>query len=151
MNEKYLSAVENVAMRNIARLRKEEIPKPKFVNIKNEGLGPTGMEKEEIFYWLLSRLDWTAKNCWPAQEYHSITVKEDFEVLGTALRSKILRHGSVSKYHIKFISVALLVCVMMDIADIFNEIGKRDGYYFWATCYIVDYKVVLNVIMKTEI
>lgn len=124
VNEKYLFVAENLAERNKNRL--------------NTNRSPKEQETEELFYWIISRLEWSIRGCYPARESHSVTVKishwyNDGSVL--------LEHGRVSDYLSEYVRGEEFYTVMNDVANIFNEIGKSDenGYHFYATCILPEY------------
>ena len=81
VNEKYLIIAENLAERNKNRLNTERSPKEQ--------------ETDELFYWIMSRLEWSVQGCWPAKTSHSVAVKiSRWYDDGRAL----LEHGKVSDY-----------------------------------------------------
>lgn len=124
VNEKYLLVAENLAERNKNRLNTERSPKEQ--------------ETDELFYWIMSRLEWSVQGCWPAKTSHSVTVKiSRWYDDGRAL----LEHGKVSDYLSEYVKGEEFYAVMNDVANAFNEIGKSDenGYHFYATCILPEY------------
>ena len=124
VNEKYLLVAKNLAERNKNRLNTERSPKEQ--------------ETDELFYWIMSRLEWSVQGCWPAKTSHSVTVKiSRWYDDGRAL----LEHGKVSDYLSEYVKGEEFYAVMNDVANAFNEIGKSDenGYHFYATCIIPEY------------
>lgn len=124
VNEKYLIVAENLAERNKNRLNTERTPKEQ--------------ETDELFYWVMSRLEWSVHGCWPPKTSHSVTIKiSRWYDDGRAL----LEHGKVSEYLSGYVKGEELYAVMNNVANIFNEIGKSDekGYHFYATCILSEY------------
>ena len=124
VNEKYLLVAENLAERNKNRLNTERSPKEQ--------------ETDELFYWIMSRLEWSVQGCWPAKTSHSVTVKiSRWYDDGRAL----LEHGKVSDYLSEYVKGEEFYAVMNDVANAFNEIGKSDEkvYHFYETCILTEY------------
>lgn len=126
VNEKYLLAAENLAERNKARLNTESSPKEK--------------ETEELFYWVISRLEWHMQGCWPAKEHHDLIIDikrwyNDGRVL--------LQHGNVSQYLSQYVIGKEFDNVMEDVVNIFNDIGKNEEKeYRFSAVYLEDTLVV---------
>lgn len=119
VNDKYLFVAKNLAERNKNRL--------------NTARSPKEQETDELFYWIISRLEWSVQGCYPAKTSHSVTIKtsncyDDGRVL--------IEHGRVANYLSEYVKGEEFYAVMEDVADIFNEIGKSEseGYHFYATC-----------------
>lgn len=117
VNEKYLLAVESLTQRNKNRLNPKR-------SLKEQ-------EKDELFYWIISRLEWSMQGCWPAKTSHSVTIRvsqwyDDGKVL--------LEHGSVSYYLSEYIKSEEFYTIMEEVANSFNKIGKSEekGYHFYA-------------------
>lgn len=135
VNENYLFAAKNLADRNKNRLDKERDPIEK--------------EKEGLFYWIMSRLEWCVEGCWPAKESHSVTVKEGFCYANS--NRVLLEHGRVSEYLSKDVTREEFYSVMEQVAEIFNEIGEQvEGYHFNAKCFITAGNAELTVHMFTK-
>lgn len=133
VNGKYLLAVENLAERNKARLNTKGSPKEK--------------ETEELFYWVISRLEWHMQGCWPAKTHHDliIDIRRGWYNDGSIL----LKHGNVSEYLSQYVIGKEFDKVMENVVNIFNEIGKNEekGYHFSAK-YLTDTFVVHMVTEK---
>ena len=124
VNEKYLIVAENLAERNKNRLNTER-------SLKEQ-------ETDELFYWIMSRLEWSVQGCWPAKTSHRVAIKisrwyDDGRVL--------LEHGRVSDYLSEYVKGEEFYAVMNDVANVFNQIGKSDEkvYHFYATCILPEY------------
>ena len=63
VNEKYLFSVKNLVLRNNNRL--------------NPQANPIQLETDELFYFVIDRLVWSMKNCWPAKKSHSVTIQAE--------------------------------------------------------------------------
>lgn len=126
LNKKYLFAAKNLSDRNRNRLNKD--------------LSPEEKEKEQLFYWIMSRIEWSAQGCWPAQQSHRVRIAtehlyEDGQIL--------LAHGKVSEYLSEYVRGYKFCSVMQEVCNIFNEIGKSEenGYHFWATFVLPEGKI----------
>lgn len=107
VKEKYLLQAEILAERNKNRLDTNRSPKEK--------------ETEELFYWIISRLEWSVQGCWPGQRGHTITVQA---YIYNPDGGVLVEHGRVSKYLSQYVNNEEFFTVLNDIANIFNEIGK---------------------------
>ena len=106
VNEKYLIIAENLAERNKNRLNTERSPKQQ--------------ETDELFYWIMSRLEWSVQNCYPAKTSHSVTVKiSRWYDDGRAL----LEHGKVFDYLSEYVKGEEFYAVMNDVANAFFVIS----------------------------
>lgn len=125
VKEKYLLRAESLAKRNKNRLNENYTPKEK--------------ETDELFYWIMTRLEWGLEGSYPPQTSYSITIKEIYlDSNGRVL----LEHGRVSEYLSEYVKKEEFYAVMEDVANIFNQIGKSEekGYQFYATCLIPNNK-----------
>ena len=140
VNEKYLLVAKNLVDRNKNRLNAERSPKEQ--------------ETDQLFYWIMSRLEWSVQGCWPGKTSHSVTLEvnclyDDDRVL--------LRHGRVSEYLSEYVTGEEIYTVMKDVANIFNEIGKSEenGYHFYTTSTFtentISYSTKLTVHMITKV
>lgn len=104
-------------------------------NRLNEELSLRERETRELFFWIISRLEWSVVNCWPGQMYHQIRISEGY----SSDHNKVcLKHGSVSKYISHYVMTREeFYTVIHDVVDIFNEIGKHgeDWYHYYAICF----------------
>lgn len=116
VDEKYLIVAKGLAERNRNRLNTELSPKEK--------------ERNRLFFWLMSRLEWSIEQCWPAKKSHNVIVKE----ISKSPNYVSLSHGRVSEYLSQYVARDEFLSVMQDVTDIFNEIGKRkeDKYELYA-------------------
>ena len=64
VNENYLLVAKSLVDRNENRLNTE--------------ISPREHEIDDLFFWLISRLEWSIRGCWPAQKSHIVKVTEDF-------------------------------------------------------------------------
>ncbi|MDO4283098.1 MAG: hypothetical protein Q4D02_05605 [Clostridia bacterium] len=138
VNEKYLFAAQNLVDRNKNRLDTKQNPKEK--------------EVDELFYWVLSRLEWSMQNCFPARESHSITIKAGIHYDDGRI---LLEHGRVAEYLSQYVKGEAFYEVVQEVCNAFNEIGKsgKNRYYFEATCMIPkcnDKDVEFKVYMFTK-
>lgn len=119
VKEKYLLVAENLAERNKNRL--------------NTARSPKEQATDELFYWIISRLEWSMIGCYPARISHSVTIKSNWYD-GRVL----LEQGRVANYLLDYVKGEEIYAVMEDVANVFNEIGKSEsnGYHFYATCFI---------------
>lgn len=136
VNENYLLAVKNLTDRNKNRLNAERSPKEQ--------------ETDELFYWIMSRLEWSIQGCWPAKTSHNVTVEEGFV---SNDNSVLLEHGRVSQYLSQYVTREEFYSVMQEVANVFNEIGKSEeaGYNFYAVCFTGNGRSSLTVNMATKI
>lgn len=120
VNYEYLFVAENLIERNKNRL--------------NENRDPKTQEVDNLFYWIMSRLEWCVQGCWPAKKSHTVTV----EISRTYDNgSVLLKHGRVSEYLSEYVKENEFHDVMEEVANIFNEIGKNKekGYEYDAVCF----------------
>lgn len=124
VKEKYLLRAESLAKRNKNRLNENHTPKEK--------------ETDELFYWIMTRLEWELQGS-STQTSYSITIKEDYLY---SYGRVLLEHGRVSEYLSEYVKKEEFYAVMEDVANIFNQIGKSEekGYQFYATCLIPNNK-----------
>ncbi|MCI8361769.1 MAG: hypothetical protein HFJ41_01200 [Clostridia bacterium] len=117
VNEKYLLAAKKLAERNKNRLSTNYSLKEK--------------ETDELFYWIMSRLEWHVQGCWPAKKYHDLII---YITRGDKDEKVLLNHGRVSGYMSQYVKGEIFDDVIKDIVNIFNEIGKNEeeGYSFSA-------------------
>ena len=136
VNENYLLVVKNLTDRNKNRLNTERSPKEQ--------------ETDELFYWIMSRLEWCVQGCWPAKTSHSVKLKEGFV---SNRNFVLLEHGKVSQYLSQYVTREEFYSVMQEVANVFNEIGKNDedGYNFYAVCFTENERAYLTVNMTTKI
>lgn len=134
VNEKYLLVAKNLADRNKNRLNTER-------SLKEQ-------EKDELFYWIIGRLEFSVQGCSPGKASHHITVKQ---VPFYDSNRVLLEHGRVSQYLSQYVTREEFYSVMQEVAETFNEIGKqeKDGYDFYAVCITTDGKAELTVHMTT--
>lgn len=137
VSNKYLFVAENLVERNKNRLNTERSPKEQ--------------EVDELFYWIMSRLEWSMQGCCPAKKSHSVTVITSHWY---ADGSVLLEHGVVDNYLSKYVNGKEFYAVMKDVANIFNEIGKSktNEYHFYAICILpknVTGTAELSVFMTT--
>ena len=136
VNENYLIAAKSLADRNKNRLNTKRSPKEQ--------------ERDELFFWMLSRLEWSVQGCWPAKEIHNVTVKQGYCCDDNRV---LLTHGKVSEYLSQYVTRDEFYSVMQEVADIFNEIGKQEenGYAFYAVCFTSNRNAELTVNLTTKI
>ena len=136
VSKKYLLAAKGLADRNKNRLNTKRSPKEQ--------------ERDELFFWLISRLEWSVQNCWPAKKFHNVTVKEGY---CHDKNRVLLEHGKVSQYISQYVTRDEFYSVMQEVADIFNQISKReDGEnHFYAVCFPTDRNAELTVNLATNI
>lgn len=117
-NRYFVSATKNLARRNRNRLNLKRSPKQK--------------ETEELFYWVLSKLEWKVQRCWPAQSHHSIKVQEPYP---SDSKRVLLKFGRIDSYQSQYVTREEFYEVMQEVVNIFNEIGSdnKGNYNFWAT------------------
>ena len=134
IDEKYLLASKSLAERNKNRLNTELNPKEK--------------EREELFFWILSRLEWSIQGCWPAKNFHSVTVEGYFR----DRKYVVLKHGTISQYVSQYVTRNEFLSVIQDVVDIFNKIGNQeeDEYEFFAICFTTDRNIELTVNLTTK-
>lgn len=116
-NKYFVSAAKNLARRNRNRLNLKRSPKQK--------------ETEELFYWLLSKLEWEVQRCWPALGHHFVKIQEPYP---SDSERVLLKFGRIDSYQSQYVTREEFYEVMQDVVLIFNEIGFDDKgkYDFWA-------------------
>lgn len=119
VNENYLLVAKSLVDRNENRLNTE--------------LSPREHEIDDLFFWLISRLEWSIRGCWPAQKSHIVKVTEDYCYDDNRV---LLKHGRVSDYLSTYVSRNEFYYVMQEVADIFNKINEQleSDYFFYADC-----------------
>lgn len=120
VNYEYLFVAENLIERNKNRL--------------NENRDPKTQEVDDLFYWIMSRLEWCVQGCWPAKQSHTVKVEKYKQYDDGRI---LLKHGRVSEYLSEYIKGNEFQNVMEEVANIFNNIGKNEekGYYYYAICF----------------
>ena len=136
VDEDYLLVAKVLTDRNKNRLKKERSPKE--------------METDDLFFWIMSRLEWSIEGCLPAKVSHSVTVDEPFSASSSSV---ILEHGRMADYISQYVSREEFYSVMQEVVNIFNELGKNEeiGYDFHAVCLIREGRSSLTVNMNTII
>ena len=117
-------------------------------NRLNTKRSPKEQERDELFYWIMSRLESSVQGCWPAKTSNSVTVEEDIVPSDNHV---LLKHGRVSHYFSRYCTGEEFYSVMQEVANVFNEIGKTkvDGCSFYAVCHIKKEQSSLTVVMTT--
>ena len=87
VSENYLLAAKSLADRNKNRLNKERSPKEQ--------------ERDELFFWIISSLEWSVQCCWPGKTFHNVTVKEGYCSDDSRV---LLEHGKISQYLSQYVT-----------------------------------------------
>lgn len=115
MRNEYISCARNLATRNKVRL--------------NTSRTPMEQETDDLFYWIMSRLENSVGNCQPAQRFHQIIVtykpnsNDDYG---------LLKDGEISKYCPRYVKGSDFYYVMDDVVGIFNNVGTSKEYHYHA-------------------
>lgn len=135
VNEKYLRAVESLTDSNKIRLSPERSPRE--------------IEKDKLFYWIISCLEGYIKDCHPAQTSFSITIKEEYFFNNDYV---LLKCGRFSKYLSHYVTKKEFYSIMQEVRNLFNEIGenKEYGYSFHAVYFTENEMSNLTISMATR-
>lgn len=117
-------------------------------NRLNPQCNPKEQEMDELFYWVMSAIEFSVHSCWPAKTSHSVTLREPWFSDDERV---MLEYGDYPPYVSQYVTREEFYSVMQEVAEVFNEIGKNeeDGYHFWANCYTGNGSASLTVNMCT--
>ena len=115
VNEKYFAAA-----RTLADINKELI---------NTEKSPREREKDTLFYWLMSRLQWEIQSCYPPKNFHLLIIKEQASYYKDVV---LLGHGSIANYISQYVKREQFKEVVKDVKKIFDEIEEKRNKEF---CY----------------
>ena len=137
VNKKYLLVAKNLADRNMKRLDTTRSEKEQ--------------ERDELFYWVMSRVEWSIQGCWPAKASHSVTI-EEMPLEYTFEQRVLLAHGNVSQYLSQYVNREEFYSIMQEVAEIISKMGnmEKDGYSYYARCYTPDGHAKLTVTLTTK-
>ncbi len=88
-------------------------------NRLNTKRDPKQQETDQLFYWILSRLEWKMEGYFPAKNSISVTIREE----GYCGNAILLKHGNVANYASTYVNGEEFYSVMKEVAEIFNEMS----------------------------
>ena len=116
MKYEYISCAKNLATRNKVRL--------------NSSRSSMEQETDDLFYWIMSRLEDSVGNCQPAQRFHKVIVETSKPISDDDY--VLLQDGKTSKYCSRYVKGTDFLFVMDTVIGIFNSIGKTEEYSYHA-------------------
>ena len=134
--ELYFLAGKVLADRNRNRLDKNRSPREK--------------EKEELFFWVCERLEWSMNPYRHVSSKHCITVREKPNMGGD--NDVVLQGEKISTYHSKYISRNEFYLVVQEVSDIFNALNECKNFLgceFSGECSLTKDGIKLDVSMTT--
>lgn len=101
-------------------------------------------ETDDLFFWIMSRLEESIISCTPARNHHNITVsvdywEDDYPILKCGQKSYCPMHVKGNTFY----------DVMQNVVNIFNDIGKSKshGYYFNAIYTHINFKSDAKIVL----